>query len=234
MKTIAIFLTFCLITTVIAFTDEPFFASQTGMVLTSTNLNSRGRVEGFTRMTIRDVKNTNNETTIAYTMEMLDRNRRPTGRAGIREYNVTINGGILEFKTANIMDIFFASRDMTYELRSGTLNIPSNMTNGTVIEDSWMFMTVRVPVIGTITANTTMTNIRCIGKETITVPAGTFEAYKVTTTSTTEASGFGTGRSPIINTSTTWYVRGIGVVKSINTDDKGNVESSTELYELTR
>jgi hypothetical protein len=183
-------------------------------------------------MTINEVRESGGDLTIVYTMQILDRNRRPTGRAGIREYNVTVTGGVLEFQLGNMMDIFFASRDMNYELSAGTLRIPSNMENGSRIEDTWMNMVVRVPVIGQVTANTMMTDIRCIGIETVTVPAGTFEAYKVTLTSTTETSGW--GRSPIINTGTTWYVKGIGVVKSVNVDDRGRVESSTELHELIR
>ena len=212
--------------------DEPFFASRAGMVLTTANLNARGRIEGFTRMTIKDVKGSGENLTIVYTMQMLDRNHRATGRAGIREYSVTITGGTLEFQLGNMMDIFFASRDMNYELRAGNFRIPSNMTTGSSIEDSRMNMTVTVPIIGVVTANTVMTNIRCVGIETVTVPAGTFEAYKVTMTSTTETSGW--GRSPITSTGTTWYVRGIGVVKSVNTDERGRVESSSELYELVR
>ena len=232
MKKLTVVFIFLLIITIGAFADEPFFASQKGMVLTTASTNARGRIEGFTRMVIGDVKNSENNKTIFYTMELLDRNQRPTGKAGIREYNVTINTGVLEFELINMMDIYFASREMNYELRSGKLKIPSNMTNGTTIEDSWMYMAFRIPVIGEVTAYTTMTNIRCVGIETITVPAGTFEAFKVTTTSSTETSGF--GRAAIVNTSYTWYTKGIGVVKSVNMDDKGKIESSTELYELIR
>jgi hypothetical protein len=221
-----------LFTTVWASADEPFFATQTGMVLTTANLNARGRVEGYSRLSITDVRGTVSDKTIAYTMQLLDRNRRPTGNAGIRNYTVRLIDNILEFELENMMDIFFASRNMNYELRAGRMRIPSNMTRGSRIEDSWMNMTVRVPVIGEVTANVRMTDIMCIGKETVTVPAGTFEAYKVTMTTTTETSGW--GRSPIVNTGTSWYVRGIGVVKSVNTDERGKVESSTELHELVR
>jgi hypothetical protein len=225
-------LIFLLIIATGVFADEPFFASRAGMVLTTANLNNNGRIERFTRMTTSNVRGSGGNMTIDYTMQILDRNRRPTGKAGIREYNVTVTGGILEIKLDNMMDLFFASREMNYELTAGPLLIPSNMTNGSRIEDSWMNMSVRVPIIGEVTANTKMTNIRCIGIETVTVPAGTFEAYKVTMTSTTETTGW--GRSPIINNSTTWYVRGIGAVKTVNFDERGRIESSTELYELIR
>ena len=213
-----------------AFADEPFFASQKGMVLTTAFLNNKGKTERFIRMTINDVRGSEADMTIDYTMEMLDGNHRPAGKAGIREYSVTVTGGILEIKPDDMMDLFFASRNMNYKLTSGTLSVPSNMTSGSRIEDSWMNMTVRIPVVGEVTANTMITNIRCIGIETVTVPAGTFEACKVTMTSTTEIKG--RTRSPITSNSTTWYVRGIGPVKSINVDGRGRIGSTIELFEL--
>ena len=214
------------------FANEPFFASNAGMVLTTANLNNRGRIERFTQMTIKDVRGSNENKTIVYTMEILDRNHRPTGKAGIREYIITVTEGALEVKLDNMMDIFFASNDMNYEITAGAMRIPSNMINGSKLEDTWMNMKIRVPIIGEVTANTTMTNIICTGIETVTVPAGTFEAYKVSMTSTTTTSGW--GRSPIVNNSATWYVRGIGAVKSVNYDERGRVDSSTELHELKR
>lgn len=235
MKIFLIISVFLLVITAGTFADEPFFASQPGMVLVTANLNNRDRIEGFTRMTINEVRGSDGNMTISYSMQLLDRNKHPTGRAGIRQYNVTVTNNVMEFKFDSMLDIYFASRDMTYELSAGLLRIPTNMTRGSIMDDTWMNMSVRIPIIGAVTANTIMSNIVCVGIETVTVPAGTFEAYKVTMTSTTETSVSMPGmKSPIINNSVTWYARGIGAVKSINHDERGRVESSTELHEIIR
>ncbi|MCL2412269.1 MAG: hypothetical protein FWC97_11580, partial [Treponema sp.] len=145
MKKIAVTMIFLFAITVGVFANEPFFASQEGMTLTTANLNDRGRIERFTRMTINDVFGSDGSITIEYSMEILDRNRRPAGRAGVREFSVTVVDDILEVKLDNIMDLFMASRNMNYELSAGTFRIPSNMTVGSTIEDTWMNINVRVP-----------------------------------------------------------------------------------------
>jgi len=181
-------------------------------------------------MTVRDVRSSGANTTVVYAIQILDRNRRPVGNAGEREYSVNISGGVLDFRLENMMDAFFAARGMTYTMSSGSMFVPSNMVSGSRLENTWMRMVVNVPVIGRVTADVAITNIVCVGIETVTVPAGTFEAYKVTQTSTTTTTGW--GRSPIVNTGASWYVRGIGVVKSVSYDSRGRVESSSELHEL--
>jgi len=213
--------------------EEPFFASKRGAVQLTANLNAKGRVEGYNRLTVRDVRGSGGDMTIVYSVQILDKNRKPTGKAGERQYTVKVVGGVLEFELRNMMELFFESKNMNYELTAGKLRIPSNMAAGTRLEDAQMNMVVKAPVIGEVTADVKMTNMRCTGTETVTVPAGTFEAYKVSTTSTTHTKGW-VGKSPIINTGTTWYVRGVGAVKSVNIDEKGKVESSTELHELVR
>ncbi|MCL2878899.1 MAG: PWI domain-containing protein [Treponema sp.] len=232
MKKITITFLFFMIISAGVSADEPFFASQKGMVITNAFLDNKGKIQSYIRMTISDVRGSDSDMIIDYTVELLDGNRHPSGNAGIRGYSVAVTGGILEMKQDDMMDLFLASRNMNYQLTAGTLNIPSNMTGGSRIEDSWMNMIVKIPIIGEITTNTMITNISCTGIETVTVPAGTFEAYKVTMTSITNIKGWGSG-SPVTSNITTWYVRGIGAIKSVNVDDKGKIGSSTELFELS-
>lgn len=70
-----------------------------------------------------------------------------------------------------------------------------------------------------------------IGSETVTVPAGTFDAIKIQSNSTVDiVSAFGGIEVPIKfnGTTITWYVPGIGYVKSVeNGDFSGTVFSTT-------
>ena len=73
-----------------------------------------------------------------------------------------------------------------------------------------------------------------MGRETVTVPAGTFEAVKIQASSIVEILvPFGNEKVPMkySGTSLTWYAPGIGYVKSIENWDLGSAPytATTEL-----
>ena len=219
-----------IITAAAVFGDEAFCPAKKGMVLLTVNLNANGRTEGYSRMTIKDVRGSGNNMTVVYTMQILDRNRRAARNIGEREYTFNITNGVSMFRLDDVMEPFFISKGFDYKIAAGNMPIPSNLAPGTRMPNTWLKINVNVPIIGTVTADTSITNLVCEGIETITVPAGTFEAYKVTQRTTTTTTGW--AMPQINNSGATWYARGIGVVKSVNYDDKGKIESSSELYEL--
>ena len=228
MKKIAITFIILMITITAAFSDDAFFPARRGAVLLTANLNSNGRIEGYSRMTVREVRESGSNITVVYTIQVLDKNRKNIGNE--REYTINIRNGVSIYRFDNTMDAFFAAREMDYSMTAGNFNIPSNIVSGSRLENTWLKIIVKVPIVGTVTADTAITNIVCTGIERVAVPAGTFEAYKITQTSTTTTTGWPTPQ--IINNGATWYARGIGVVKSVNYDSRGRVESSSELQEL--
>jgi len=232
MKKITLLLLTFLVTVTFAFSSEVFFPTSVGTVMLTANKNSNGRVEGYTRIAVKDVRVSGNDMTVVYGAQILDRNQRPINNRPEREYSVNISNGVLMFRLEGTMEAYFTSRRMNYTMTAGSLPIPSTLSPGSRIADTWMKIDVSVPVIGTVTANVAITNIVCAGIETVTVPAGTFEAYKVTQITTTKTTGWNV--PTVVNTGVTWYVKGLGSVKFVSYDDKGKVESSTELLELQR
>jgi len=230
MKKLTLTLFILIVTAAGALCDEAFCPAKKGMVLLTANLNANGRVEGYNRMSIKDVRGSGNNITVVYTMQILDRNRRAARNSSEREYTINVTNGASMYRLDDIMDAFFLSKGLDYSMTAGSMSIPSNLAPGTRLQNTWLKMNVIVPIIGTVTAETSITNLVCAGIETITVQAGTFEAYKITQRSSTTTTGW--AMPQINNSGATWYVRGIGVVKSVNYDDKGKVESSSELYEL--
>ena len=230
MKNIALTLFILLIAVTSASADEAFFPARSGTVLLTANLNANGRIEGYNRMTVREIRGSGGNLTAVYTIQVLDRNRRPVRNSAERQYTINITNGVSMYRLDDIMDAFFLTRGFDYTMTAGNMPIPSNLAPGTRLQNTWLKINVSVPIIGTVTADTSITNLVCAGIETITVRAGTFEAYKITQRSTTITTGWASPQ--ITNTGATWYVRGIGVVKSVSYDDKGKIESSSELYEL--
>lgn len=75
--------------------------------------------------------------------------------------------------------------------------------------------------------NMKITNRKVEAVEKITVPAGTFEAYKISYNSEVKTLGM-TKKFKTIS----WIAKGVGMVKSENYDDKGTLSSYSQLTEF--
>ena len=208
-----------------------FFPSKKGMVLTTAQMNPKGKHMYYTRVAVKEVSGSGDNMSIVYTAQLHDDKRRAYGRdSREREYTVNVIAGVLELETKHMEELALAAsgRSPTFlsgaTYRGGTIRIPSKLAPGVRIEDSQLDMTVW-SLFMKVTWNMMMTDIRCVAVENVTVPAGTFEAYKVT-------NAFALKKSRVTFTNTTWYVRGIGSVKSVLTNEKGKILSSTELAYL--
>jgi len=212
--------------------EDVFFPSKEGMVLTTAGLNAKGNPVWYQRKTIGNVHGSGGDMTINYTTQMFNKKRIPNTKAGIREYAVKITGGVLELDIAgNILYRGGISSILSHE--DSKLHIPSTIASGSILENPSM---KTVNSFSNTTTEFKFTNIRCVGVETVTVPAGTFEAYKVTMTidqveKTTGMFG-GSGANISKYMITYWFVRGIGEVKSLVTSLNGKVMGSFELVDI--
>lgn len=100
--------------------------------------------------------------------------------------------------------------------------IPANPVNGAVFDKS----VLRTSVMG---QNIVMRISKgsYLGRETVETPAGKFDCAKLTYA----VKNTGMGNAPEIIT-TAWYADGVGLVRSTETDKKGNEVSSEELIEI--
>jgi len=212
-----------------SFADDVFFPSKKDMILTTANFNAKGRLEGYMRMSVKNVTGSSDNGTIVYTVQALDRKMRvdkPKGEAP--RYVAPIVGGVVELS----MEPWAAlSGGKDIKITGTQMLMPSKLAPGDKIKDSNVSMSLSMAV-GKVTADVATTEQKCTGIETVTVPAGTFECHKVERKSVTVADMV--GKITFVSNSTVWYARGIGAVKSMNYDEKGKLRSSSELHELVR
>lgn len=84
--------------------------------------------------------------------------------------------------------------------------------------------------LGPITV-TTKEDSRAIGEESVTVPAGTYRAMKVELKRTTTSAAKVAVIPPSTDTSTEWWVKGVGMIKSVTKSEDGT--STTEAKSVT-
>jgi hypothetical protein len=105
---------------------------------------------------------------------------------------------------------------------------PSSLETGQTLPDANITISAGTGGVTIMNMTVNVTNRKVTGTESVTVPAGTFECYKITYDLETKMM-FKT------NTSVTEYVNmGIGNVKTENFDKKGKVISSMVLSELKK
>ena len=212
----------------IADDDDIFFPSQKGTVTTTANFNGKGKLEGYTRIAVKNVVGSGGNKTVTYTVLPLDKKMQPV-KPGELEYTVKAVNGTIEYSMKPWAAL---SGGKEIEITGTEMRMPSKLAAGDRLPDANVSMTLHMAVAGKVTADVAVTGRKCVVVETVTVPAGTFECWKVVGKSTTVANML--GKITMISNSTTWYARGVGVVKSLDRDEKGALRSTSELKELAR
>ena len=209
-----------------AWANDIFFPAKAGMVLTTANLNDKGKVQSYSRMTVKSVEGSGANMSITYTVESLDSKKKPSDSQPV-EITVNVVDGYLELPVNNLV----AAADGGVTVTGNRVRLPSKMAAGDKFEDVKMIINMDMGAIQS-TTDISITDHRCLAVESVTTPVGTFEAYKTTQKVSTVTKMMMTIRAN--STVETWHVKGIGAVKTIVYNDKGKVHTQTELRELVR
>lgn len=141
-------------------------------------------------------------------------------------------GALAATSYADIASAVSGGRVSVRTTRASGHLLPRTLSAGTTWTSSFdIEATITLPGAGgTQTVRSTINNeSRVIGRESVTVPAGTYDAFKVEATLTTESGAVAGVRIPPQTVeSTSWFAEGVGMVKT--TSDF----SGTELVSVTR
>ena len=106
------------------------------------------------------------------------------------------------------------------------MELPSNLKAGDRLPDSNIEMSLKMGFIN-VKMDAQVTNRLVESVEIISVKAGNYEAYKITSNVSANAMGIKTSSK-----TAEWLVKGIGMVKSEEYDNDGNLESHSELVSI--
>ncbi len=118
--------------------------------------------------------------------------------------------------------------DLEVEMNSDAIEVPNNPQPGQELPEGTLTMKTKMNGMNLFNMTMRVYNRKVEGIEEVTTPAGTFECVKITQESEVKM---------MIKTkskSTSWFAKGVGMVKTENYNKKGKVESSTVLTKLDR
>ncbi|GBU22354.1 hypothetical protein R80B4_02262 [Fibrobacteres bacterium R8-0-B4] len=197
-------------------------------MLVTANLNANGKAESYGRTKILDVKGAENNLTITCLTDLLDNKRQPQKNIAPIEYTVKVADGAVLVDMSSFFKIPDVVAGVTVTFSGDTLRLPSKIKAGETFKDLKMTVTMDMGAMK-MPMDVAITNYKCVAVEKVTVPAGTFEAYKTTYAITTSNAMMNMKETTTV---TAWNVLGIGQVKTLSTDSKGNVETWMELQEI--
>ncbi|MDR1645520.1 MAG: hypothetical protein LBS05_06845 [Tannerellaceae bacterium] len=203
-----------------------FFSTSEGQVLVYAHKNGKGKTENYTRQTIRKVEGQGRNLTIAYEVEMLDKNMKKVDiqwEEGL-SFTVNIRDGVVVLDLKSMLGDLMKNKPAGGEMTlTGTpVEIPSTLQPGQSLKDAGINLN-----IGIIKIQVDINEGQCLAVETITVPAGTYSCHKITQTYQASVMGIRT-----IMRTISWYAPGIGIVKSETYDKKNTLNSSEELQSI--
>jgi len=208
------------------YAQNNFFPSKAGIVLTYADNDAGGNVQGYSVLTIKDVKGSGRNMTIAYGLKALDKNRKPLNNMpGEMNYQVVIKDNVAVMDINRMIPAQSREKGVKAEVTGTPIELPNNLQPGQSLKASEATITIDLGVMKVITV--VKTEGKCLAVEDVKVPAGTFKCHKITQKVTSTAMN-----TTIVETIVSWYAPNIGTVKSETYDDKNKLISSSVLVEL--
>jgi hypothetical protein len=220
------FLTAMLAVSCVFADGNPFFPTREGISFTMASLNAKGKVEDYTRTTIKKVEEKGDTLAVTSVFEFLDKKRQPKKGEAV-EATINIVNGVVVFDMPN----FFEDQEnsdfpVKLEIEGNYLELPTNISVGEEFARLRVALIISTPLRDL--TRTVEVKHKCVAFEPVTVPAGTFDAYKIEET-ITHKTIMGRTREEI---NFMWYARNLGTIKTEKRDRKGKFISGTELVEF--
>lgn len=206
-----------------------FFAYEKGDYFEQATYNEKGKEQDRQTLTIKDVIVGSEVTTYKVSAASSAGNKNET-----YDLDFTCEDGIFRFDGQELIASIMKDMEaegMTLKLDGDASAYPPSLAVGDHLEDNAFSMTMSSGAEGMmINVNTVirMYNRNVESKEFITTPAGTFDCYKITynMNTTTEVMGM---KTEIKSAGVEYIAPRFGVVRSEQYDEKGKVQSKSEL-----
>lgn len=194
------------------------------------NYNRRDRLEGSQQVVIKSVRNEADRVVATVHARHFDRRERVQHEG---EYDVICQGDHLRIDIQSLLDqsVLEGFSDMELEIEGDELVLPSGLSEGQDLPDAAMKVSIRSGGMQFAEMTLKVENRRVLGRETIEVPAGTFDAYKISYETHIETRAVGI---PIRTRTKTieYHVEDLGMVRSEYFNDNDRPQGYTVLSRI--
>lgn len=209
--------------------QKTFFPTQPGTVLVYKTFDKKNKLTNTLRYTIKDVKVNGNDIDITYLVESTDPKQQQVFKD---EITIRQKGDKLYMDMSNFVNkaAFQQNGEISSDVQitGNNMELPTNPKAGDVLPDANVEMAMKMGFVN-MKMSADITNRKVVAAESITVKAGTFQAFKFTSDVNSVVMGM-----KMKSTNADWYALGVGIVKTETYDKNGNLQSYTELVELIK
>jgi len=159
--------------------DCGYYSMSKGMVLGYQNFDAKGKLTGTTRSTCVDVIKEVASITYKVKSEYADAKNE---NQSSHEFTMRCEAGKFYVDMQNFVDpkSMEGFKDMELSVDSKDMEYPAGLSAGQTLPDASITISASSGGVKIMTMTINITNRKVIGTETVTVPAGTFECYKIT------------------------------------------------------
>lgn len=206
----------------------PFFTFEEGTQWEMSTYNKKDKLQNKISYIILSVKEEGATVSAVVRSELFDRK----GKSDMEmDYTVSCSGGVYSVDLSSVMTphIVQAFQGMEADIEGQEMTLPSSLSVGQQLPDANTKITVSSSGIQIMSTTVTVTGREVTGEKEITVPAGTYKSYEVTSTQALKA-GFISRDFKTVD----YFSPKIGMVRTETYDKKGNLESYMVLSSFSK
>lgn len=193
---------------------DGFYAFKKGTFIEMTNYDKKGKVTGVGQSTVIEQTTSGAATIATIESKYLDQDNKETMTM---QYEVKCENNVLYIDMKHMMspELMGGNSEMEMEVSGSSFELPSSLSAGQTLPDANMSIAMKSNGMTIMTMTMKVVERKVEAKESITTPAGTFEAYKIS--SAVESKTIFTVKVKTVE----WYAKGIGTVKTESYNEKG-------------
>lgn len=205
-----------------------WYPVQNGNVWEMSHYDKKDKLTGTTLSTITGIETVSNGFSATVLAKSADEKGKETGTATMV---LKCADGVFLYDMKNFMDpsTMESYKDMEVSVEASDMQFPATLSAGQKLPDASITYTVKMNGMTIMTMVINITNRVVQGQESITTPAGTFDAWKISFTVDSKA-GIGKTHFNCVD----YLSVGAGVVKTQSFNEKGDLVSYSVLTKLIR
>jgi hypothetical protein len=204
---------------------NPFYTFAEGKKWTTANYNHKDKYEGKQSYEILEMTESDNKLIAKTLVKSFDKKDKLQME---KEIEFICEDGVIhidmsQYLPAETLDAF---KNMDVEMKMDPIEVPEKLSVGQQLADGGVHMTVKGPM--PMSFDITIEDRKVTTEEEITVPAGTYNTYKITSTTVIDMMGKREMRSA------EWIAEGVGAVRTESYDKSGDLKYYTVLIEYSK